>query len=156
AGEGLALILLRPQPLRAWLPATLVAGGLCAALVLVALHSASGAFAGQYVFGVTAVPGVVWSMLTGYTLVPTSQELHAFGPRAILPDLPIALAALPAALVVVTAAFRKLERKAGVVLLATFATALLAPFLYRLLAGAGIHPRYFAAAIAPVLVVIAI
>ena len=156
AGEGLALLLVRPQPLRSWLPAGIVAGSICGGLVLSAAHTAGGVFAGQYVFGITAMPGVVWSMLSGYTLVPTSEQLHALGPRAILPDLPIALAALPAFLVIVTAAFRELGHDGRRVLLVTFGVALLAPFLYRLAAGAGVHPRYFAAAIAPVLVVIAI
>jgi len=133
-----------------------VAGGLCAALVLWALHSAQGIFAGQYVFGLTAMPGVVWSMLTGYTLMPTSEQLHTLGPPAILPFLPIALAALPAFLVVTLAGLRELGSAGRVVLLTTFAVALVAPFLYRLAAGAGVHPRYFAAAIGPILVVTAV
>lgn len=156
AGEGLALLILRPQPLRSWLPAGIVAGALCVSAVLAAARSASGIFAGQYVFGVTAMPGVVWSLLTGYTLMPTSEQLHALGPRAILPDLPIALVALPAFAIVALAGVRTLGRPARVVLLSTFGVALLAPFFYRLAAGAGVHPRYFAAAIAPVLIVTAI
>ncbi len=156
AGEGLALLILRPQPLRAWLPAGIVAGGISGALVLAAVQKASGIFGGQYIFGITALPGVVWSMLTGYTLVPTSEQLHALGPRAILPDLPIALIALPAFLVIASAGVRELGGTARITLLTTFCVALLAPFFYRLVAGAGVHPRYFAAAIAPVLVVTAV
>lgn len=156
AGEGLALLILRPQPLRSWLPAGIVAGALCGALVLAAASTATGIFAGQYVFGASAMPGVVWSMLTGYTLIPTSEQLHALGPRAILPDLPIALAALPAFALVVSTGIRSLDRGGRVAVIATFGVALLAPFFYRLAAGAGVHPRYFAAAIAPVLIVIAV
>lgn len=156
AGQGLALLLLRPAPLRSWLPAGVAAGGLCAALVLFALHRAEGVFAGQYVYGVSAVPGVVWSMLTGYTLMPTSEQLHALGPRAILPFLPIALAALPAFVVVSWAGLRQLGSAGRVVLVMTLAVAFLVPFLYRLTAGAGVHPRYFAATIAPLLAVTAV
>lgn len=156
AGQGLALLIIRPQPIRRWLPAAIVAGLLCGATVVAAALKASGAFAGQYVFGLTAMPGVVWSMLTGYTLMPTSAELHALGPRAVLPHLPLALAALPAFAVVAITALRRLDARGRVVLLASFGVALLAPFFYRLAAGAGVHPRYFAAAIAPVLILTAI
>ncbi len=156
AGEGLALLILRPQPLRSWLPAGIVAGALCGGLVLQAVATATGIFGGQYVFGVTALPGVVWSMLTGYTLVPTSEQLHALGSRAILPNLPLALAALPAFVVLTLAGVRTLGATGRVVIVTSFLVALLAPFAYRLAANAGLHPRYFAAAIAPVLIVTAI
>lgn len=155
AGQGLALLLLWRRPLSTWLPAGAVAGAICAALILAAVRNASGIFAGQYVFGVAALPGVVWSLLTGYTLIPTSEQLHALGPSAALPDLPVALAALPAAIIVGLASLRALDRTGKVVLLATFGVALLVPFLYRVVAGAGVHPRYFAATIGPVLVLTA-
>jgi 4-amino-4-deoxy-L-arabinose transferase-like glycosyltransferase len=155
AGQGLALLILHPRPLRSWLPAGVVAGTLCAAAVVAAAKQASGVFAGQYVLGVSALPGVVWSMLTGYTLMPTSEALHALGPRAILPDLPLALAAAAAFGVIAWHAFRRLDARARVVVLATFGVALLLPFAYRVAAGAGVHPRYFAAAFAPLAVIVA-
>ncbi len=153
AGEGLALLILRPRPLRGWLPAGVVAGAACTGLVLAALQRASGDFGAEYVFGGAALPGVVWSLLTGYTLMPTSEQLHMLGPSAVLPHLPIALATVPAFAIVTAAGLRAVERKARVVLLATFGFALLAPFVYRLVAGVGVHPRYFAAAAAPILIV---
>lgn len=153
AGEGLALLILRPQPIRSWLPAGLVAGALSGGLVLLALGRAPRNFSAEYVFGITAMPGVIWSLLTGYTLMPTSEELHMLGPRAVLPSLPIAIATLPAFGIAATAGIRALRSEARVVLLASFGVALLAPFGYRLAAGAGVHPRYFAAAVAPVLIV---
>jgi uncharacterized membrane protein len=156
AGQGLALLVLRPRPIRSWLPAAVVAGLLCGSTVLAAALKASGAFAGQYVLGLAAMPGVVWSLLTGYTLMPTSEELHALGSRSVLPHLPLALAALPAFAVVATAGLRTLDARGRVVVLASFGVALLAPFFYRLAAGAGVHPRYFAAAIAPILILTAI
>jgi mannosyltransferase len=156
AGQGLALLILRPQPIRSWLPAAAVAGLLCGGTVVAAALRASGAFAGQYVFGVTAVPGVVWSLLAGYTLMPTSEELHELGSRAVLPHLPLALAALPAFLVVTLAGLRRLDARGRAVLLASFGVALLVPFFYRAAAGAGVHPRYFAAAVAPLLMLTAI
>lgn len=155
-GQGLALLLLWRRPLASWLPTSLAAGAVCGALVLMAAKNASGGFAGQYIFGVAAMPGVVWSMLAGYTLLPTSEQLHALGPRAILPHLPIALAALPAFVVVVLAGLRTLNATGRIVLLSTFCVALSVPFLYRLTAGAGVHPRYFSAAIGPLLIVTAI
>ncbi len=155
AGQGLALLMLRPRPLRNWLPAGIAAGLLSGALVLLALESAMGKFAGEYVFGVAALPGVVWSLLTGYTLMPTSEELHLLGPRSVIPDLPMALALIPSFLLIALAGTRALDRPARTVLLTSFGVALLAPFAYRLLAGAGVHPRYFAAAFAPFLVVVA-
>ena len=156
AGEGLALLILRPQPIRSWLPAGIVAGALCGALVIAAVLYASGHFAGEYTFGLTALPGVIWSMISGYTLMPTSEQLHALGPRAILPDLPIALVAVPAFAIIALAGLRALDGRSRVVLLASFGVALLAPFCYRLVAGAGVHPRYFAAGIAPLLILTAI
>lgn len=155
AGQGLALLVLWRRPLHTWLPAGAIAGAICATLLLAAIRNASGVFAGQYEFGVAAMPGVVWSLLTGYTLIPTSEQLHALGPSAALPDLPVALAALPAAIVIGLASLRALDATGRVVLLSTFGTALLVPFLYRLVAGAGVHPRYFAATIGPVLVLTA-
>ena len=154
AGTGLALLLLRPQPLRAWLPAGLVAGALNAAAVLTTAGRASGIFGARYAFGITAVPGIVWSLLSGYTLMPTSETLHALGgSRAALPYLPIALATLPAVVIVAVAGFRTTTREGQVLLLASFAAAVLAPFAYRLAAGVGIHPRYCAAAVVPVVIV---
>ena len=154
-GQGLALLVLHPRPLRSWLPAGLVAGVLCAAAVGGAAVSTPGQFAGEYQLGPTALPGVVWSLITGYTLLPTSQALHAIGIRAVIPDLPFALVTLPAFLVIVVAGLRALERRARVVLVVTFLTALLCPFAIRAVVGAGIHPRYFAAAFAPLVLVLA-
>lgn len=153
AGEGLALLILHPQPIRRWLPAGVVAGGLCCSLVLIAVRYASGIFSADYVFGVTAMPGVVWSLLTGYTLMPTSEELHLLGPSAVLPSLPLAVAVLPTFLIAAAAGIGALRREARVALLTSFGVALLVPFVYRFVAGAGVHPRYFAAAVAPVLIV---
>ncbi|MEO6028943.1 MAG: glycosyltransferase family 39 protein [Candidatus Binatia bacterium] len=155
AGEGLALLLLRPRPIAAWLPAGAVAGAACSAIVLAAARASRVVFGGDYAFGGTALPGVVWSMLTGYTLMPSSEELHTLGAQAILPYLPMALAALPAFAIVAVAGLRALTIPARVLLLTAFGVALLTPFLYRLVAGAGVHPRYFAAAFAPLLIVVA-
>lgn len=156
AGQGLALLILRPQPLRSWLPAGLVAGLLCGSAVVGAALAAPGQFAGEYVFGPMALPGVVWSLSTGYALLPTSEALHAVGIRAIIPDLPVALLALPAFAVMVVAGLRAMDVRARVVILATFLTALLVPFAIRAVAGAGIHPRYFSAVLAPLLVTTAV
>jgi len=155
AGEGLALVLLRRRPIAAWLPAGLVAGAACSAIVLAAARASRVLFGGDYAFGGTALPGVVWSMLTGYTLMPSSEELHRLGPRAVIPYLPVALTALPAFVVLAGAGLRALASPARILLVSAFGVALLTPFVYRLVAGAGVHPRYFAAAFAPLLIVVA-
>jgi hypothetical protein len=149
-------LILRPRPLRSWLPAGLVAGLLCGSAVLGAALAAPGQFAGEYVFGPMALPGVIWSLMTGYALLPTSEALHAVGIRAIIPDLPVALVTLPAFAVMLVAGLRAMDVRARVVIVATFLTALLTPFAIRAVAGAGIHPRYFSAALAPLILTTAI
>ena len=154
-GQGLALLLLHPQPIRSWLPAGAVAGLLCVSVVAGAALATPGQFAGEYTLGPAALPGVVWSLMTGYTLLPTSEALHEIGIRAIIPDLPFALVTLPAFVVIVVAGLRAIEPRTRIVLVVTFLTALLSPFAVRAFAGAGIHPRYFAAAFAPFMLVLA-
>jgi mannosyltransferase len=155
AGQGAALLVLRPRPLRSWLPAGVIAGLMCGAAVVGAALSAPGQFAGEYTFGPMALPGIVWSLLTGYTLLPTSEALHAIGIRAIFPDLPIALVTLPAAALIIVAGARAMEPRARTAVTVTFATALLVPFAIRTVAGAGIHPRYFAAVFTPLALIVA-
>lgn len=154
-GQGLALLALHARPLRSWLPAGSVAGLVCAAAVAGAAVATPGQFGGEYTLGPTALPGVVWSLLTGYTLLPTSEALHEIGIRAIIPDLPFALVTLPAFVVIVVAGLRATEHRVRTVLVVTFLTTLVCPFVVRVVGGVGIHPRYFAAAFAPFILVLA-
>jgi mannosyltransferase len=155
-GEALALFILHPRPFGSWLPAGVIAGIVCGAAVLGAASSAPGQFAGDYKFGPMALPGVVWSLLTGYTLLPTSEALHEIGIRAIMPDVPAALVTLPAFAVIVLKGLGAIPARPRIVLIATFAVPLLVPFAIRAVAGAGVHPRYFAAAFAPLVVMLGV
>src|SRR5262249_31807234 len=76
-GAVLAAIAARPRELRAWMPAAGVASlGSTAALLaaaLVARHQGGG----TYELGWFAVPGALWSLVSGYTLLPDTFALHA-------------------------------------------------------------------------------
>ena len=101
AGEGSGAALVRPQPLRGWLPAAHRRGKHLRRSRAARRPYRGGVFAGQYVFGVTAMP--------------RRRVVHALGVHARADlgaaarartardpsDLPIALAALPAFLVIV-------------------------------------------------------
>jgi len=156
AGAVLAAIAARPRDLRAWLPAAAVASlGSTAALLAAALLARHGG-GGVYELGWFAVPGALWSLVSGYTLLPDTFALHAEGSRAALPYLPVAVAAVPALVVCGLLGLRVLDWRGRVTLLLPFATALLAPFAVHLLAGAPVSPRYFQATVPALLVLLAI
>jgi len=155
-GAVLAAIAARPRELRAWMPGAAVASlGSTAALLaaaLVARHQGGG----TYELGWFAVPGALWSLVSGYTLLPDTFALHTEGSRAALRYLPIAVAAIPALAACAILGLRALDGRARVTLLLPFATALLAPFAVRVLAGAPVNPRYFQATVPAILVLLAI
>lgn len=155
-GAVLAAIVTRPRPVRAWLPASAVtavaavaAFGLAA---LVATHRAGG----SYEFGWFAFPGALWSLVSGYTLLPDTFALHAAGSRSALPYLPIALAAAPALAACALLGLRALGWRARVALLLPVAAALLGPFAVRLVLGVSVNPRYFQATVPAILALLAV
>jgi 4-amino-4-deoxy-L-arabinose transferase-like glycosyltransferase len=156
AGAVLAAIAARPRELRAWLPAAAVASlGSTAALLAAALLARRGG-GGIYELGWFAVPGGLWSLVSGYTLLPDTFALHAEGSRAALPYLPVAVGALPALVLCTLLGLRVLDWRGRVTLVLPFVTALLAPFAVHLLAGAPVNPRYFQATVPALLVLLAI
>jgi 4-amino-4-deoxy-L-arabinose transferase-like glycosyltransferase len=89
-GELVVLLIIQRKPLRSWLPAAIATAGalliaLVAAVVLPTHRPVS-----EYALGWFAFPGVVWSMLAGYTLLPGSDNLHLLGWHAALPYVPLA------------------------------------------------------------------
>jgi uncharacterized membrane protein len=144
-GELLVLLVLWRRPLAAWLPAGVAAAGLAGAALLSAALIAKHSAGGDYALGVLALPGAVWSMVSGYVLMPDSEALHGAGARAALRYLPIAGAAAIPLAVVGIAALRRLDRTARLVLIVPLVTLLAAPFTVRLLLGVAVNPRYFMA-----------
>src|SRR5262249_44034652 len=155
-GAVLAAAAARPREVAAWLPAALVpsgaSGGALPAAALLAHHGGGG----SYEFGWFAMPGVLWSLVSGYALLPDTFALHAEGSRAALRYLPIALAAAPALAACALLGLRALDGRARLTVLLPFATALLAPFAVRLVMGVTVNPRYFQATVPAVLVLLAI
>jgi mannosyltransferase len=155
AGSLAVVALLRPRPLAAWLPA---AAGLVTAVgatVLLALLAARHSGGGEYALGPLAAPGMVWSMLAGYTLLPSSEELHARGAAAAFPYLALAV---PAGLAMAAMLVRGLVAfgpRARAVILVPLAAVLLGPWTVMLVLGVGINPRYVTTGLPAFLVLLA-
>lgn len=155
ASSLMILAILRPRPWRSWVPAALGVLAAVGASVLQALLLARHSGGGEYGLGVLAIPGTVWSMISGYMFLPTSEELHLGGLRAAAPYVAVAL---PAALVVaalVSHGLRALEARARLLLLLPVAGVVLGPYVVRLVLGVGINPRYATTAVPALLVLLA-
>jgi hypothetical protein len=143
-GLMLVLPLLRRKQWREWLSQfSLVSVGmlLVTYLGLFVAGRTSGAI---YDIDWLAFPGVLWSMLSGYTLLPTSEALHAEGVRAVLPYLPVALLAIPPLLLVIATGWKRIEPQFRVLLGVTLAAALMGPFAVSFVfSGVSLNPRYF-------------
>lgn len=137
------LFLLERNRLRAWLPALVASCVLFIMLVLAAKYLATphagGAYHGLKIIG---LPGMVWGLLAGYTLMPSSSEMHDQGLRAILPYLPIASMALVALVLTLWRGLQTLSRPAWILLLGVLAGVLFPPLLMSNLFDIGINPRY--------------
>ncbi len=154
-GAALAAVAVRPQPVRGWLlPAAVTAAGCVGALAMAALVASHQA-GGSYEFGWFAFPGALWSLVSGYALLPDTFALHAQGGRAAVPYLPIALAATPVLVACGLLGLGRLGWRARLVLVLPLAAALLGPFAVRLVLGVGVNPRYFQATVPAVLVMLA-
>lgn len=139
----LVLLLRHRRPWSSWLPAGAISALFVLGLMLLAVLVAGHTSGAVYKTGFLAFPGVIWSMLSGYTLMPSPAELHVEGVRAVLPFLPVALlCAVPACLLAVSGV-RALDSDARLVLLTTFLIPVLAPFMVSLVfPGVSINPRY--------------
>ena len=154
--EMLALLTLRARLWRSWIVPAAALCGLSLVLVLAAKYLATHHAGGSYDFGWVSLPGLVWSLISGYTLVPSSSELHATGTRAALKYLPIALPTCAAVFVIGLAALRSVSRESLVVLLAIILATLLGPFAASLFFDISINPRYAMASIPAILVLLAV
>lgn len=155
-GAALAAILVRPKPVRAWLPATAVTAVGCGTAFTMAALVASHRAGGDYAFGWFALPGALWSLVAGYSLLPDTFSLHSEGAHAAVRYLPVALAAAPALAVCAVLGLRALSPRARLGLLLPPAAALVGPFAARLVLGVSLNPRYFQAAVPAVLVLLAV
>ena len=153
----IVVLLFQRQPISAWLPAISVTVlgvmGLMLAAILVASHH-SGA---SYDIGLLAMPGVGWSVLSGYTLLPSAEELHAIGARAAFPYLVLAVPAIIPLGIGVVAGIIVMDREARLLILITIAIPLLAPFIVRIIfPEVSINPRYVMSAAPSFLVLLAV
>ena len=136
------LLLLR-RPFKGWLPAVGISGAGVIGLMLMAILVAGHQSGETYDTGFIAFPGVVWSMISGYTLMPGSEELHALGIRAALPYLPVALITVIPLGILAVKGLMALDRDALLLILATLAVPLLAPFMVIVVfPDVSINPRY--------------
>lgn len=156
AGAVLCAVAVRPRELRAWLPEAAVVSVASTLSLLTAALVARHGGGGSYELGWFALPGTLWSLVSGYTLMPDTFALHAEGSRAAMRYLPVAVAAAPALVVCAVLGLRPLDWRGRLTLVLPFATALLAPFAIRVLLGVPVNPRYFQATVPAILVLLAI
>ncbi|MES2352828.1 MAG: glycosyltransferase family 39 protein [Pseudomonadota bacterium] len=142
AAEFLALLILASNRWRFWAVAMAVTLAMMAGPVLAAKYLATPHAGGSYQMGIVALPGLIWSLISGYTLLPSSAELHAEGPRAALTYLPLALAGFVALSVTSFAALRCLPKTHWLPLIIICGTVILGPFFASMLFDVGNNPRY--------------
>jgi len=97
---------------------------------------------GSYEMGILALPGLVWSLISGYTLLPSSAELHTQGTRAVLLYLPLAFAGFVALLVLSCSALWTLPKTRWLPLVIMIGTVILGPFVASMFFDVGNNPRY--------------
>ena len=150
------LFFLERKRFRAWAPALAASCVLFVMLVLAAKYLATPHAGGDYEgIKLIGLPGMVWGMLTGYTLMPSSSDFHDRGLVAILPYLPVAAAALVALLVSCWAALQSLPRPAWILLLGVLLGTLAPPLAMSFFFDIGINPRYAMTSVACFIVLLA-
>jgi uncharacterized membrane protein len=153
--EVLALLLIASKRWRSWGPSMAASCLLVLGPVLCAKYLATPHAGGSYQLGLLAFPGVVWSLLTGSALMPSSAEVHADGMRAAMRYLPLAIPALAALSIAGVATLRSTSRPSLLLLLTLLGAVLLGPFIVSLLFDVGVNPRYAMAGAPAFLVLIA-
>jgi mannosyltransferase len=155
AAEGLILLALRYSRWRDWALAFAATCGAVIVLVLSAKLLATPHAGSHYQIGWVALPGLIWSMIGGYALLPDSAELHTHGVEAAARYLPLALAVAGALVVIGASAFRALSRQALLLCAVIIAVPVLFPFVVSQLFDVGINPRYAMPATPALLVLLA-
>ena len=139
---------------RSWMLAGAALVVMTMVVVGLAIFVAGHASGEIYALGWWAFPGVIWSMIAGYTLLPSAEELHASGVRAVLPYLPLALFAIVPLCVCVLRGFNALIENGRVVVSVVLFVTLIGPFVVvQVLRDVSVNPRYFVAG-APALFVL--
>jgi 4-amino-4-deoxy-L-arabinose transferase-like glycosyltransferase len=155
--EMLALLVVRPRPLRSWLPAWTASGLAILGAFLLAAFLATHHTGGTFQPGPAALPGILWSLLSGYALLPSATALHREGTRATLVYLPLAVPGLAALAVSGVTALSTVHGRARLLLALTLAATLLAPFAVGVvMPGVGLNPRYASAGLPALLALIGI
>jgi mannosyltransferase len=153
--ELLVLAIVCGQRWRAWVPAMAASCLLSLLLLWPAWFIADGHVGGNYQMDPLWLPGMMWSLISGYTLLPTSAELHAQGAHAALVYVPFAAVGLLAVAILGVAALRSAPKLALLTLITILAVVMLAPFGAWALAGIAVNPRYAMAGLPALLVLLA-
>ena len=144
--EILVLLWYRPRPWSSWVPAALASCAAILALVYIALFLTDPRSGEIYKIGLFAFPGSVWAMLVGYTLLPSSEELHALGRSAIWPYLPYALVTLAPFAILFLTGLKTLFWRALIVVILVLGVVILGPFAaHFVFPKISINPRYLMA-----------
>ena len=153
--EVLALVSLAPGRWRSWVTAAVASCFVVLGVVLCAKLLATSNAGGSYEMGLLPLPGLLWSLISGYTLIPTSPELHAQGARAVVAYLPIAIPSAVAVIVLAAATVHRIQSKALLLLTIIIGVVVLGPFAVGLLFPVAINPRYAMAGVPALLVLLA-
>jgi uncharacterized membrane protein len=153
--EVLALAATRRADWRRWAPA-MAAGSLATFAAALAAYTLAYAEAGgHYRLGPLAIAGVPWALLTEYTLLPTSEQLHASGIGAALPYLPAALLFGGCAALLCWRGAQELSPQVRLPLSVVVAIVILVPYATTFAMQVEPHPRYTLAALPGILVILA-
>jgi|GEM_PF-1533801 len=153
--EFLVLLVSAAKRWRDWLPLMGLSLLFVMAPMMSAKYLATPHAGSTYGVGLIALPGLIWSLISGYTLLPTSMQLHDNGLRAALPYLPVAIAAAAALTVIAINAYRSLTKASISALAGITGTVIFAPFIVGLFFDVGINPRYAIACTPAILAFIA-
>lgn len=149
--EFLVLLALGRNRWRSWTPMMGLSLAFIIAPMLSAKYLATPHAGGSYGIGIIALPGLIWSLIGGYTLLPTSIQLHEQGARAVLPYIPVASVTAAALMVIGFAAYRSISKSDLIALAIITCTIIFAPFAVGIFFDVGVNPRYAIACVPAVL-----
>jgi Dolichyl-phosphate-mannose-protein mannosyltransferase len=137
------LFVLAQRRWRQWAP-MLIFGCVCfIGPILAARYLATPVAGGNYEnIGVIGLPGMMWGLLTGYTLMPSSDEMHRLGLRAIVPYIPVVTLGLSVTGIIIWSAVKTASKPAWILLLGVFLGVLFGPLAINSVFEISINPRY--------------
>ncbi len=137
------LFILARDRWRHWAPILIVGCIFSVGPILAARYLATPVAGGNYQgIGLIGLPGMVWGLLAGYTVMPSSDELHRLGLQAIIPFFPIVVLGLIIAAIVIWSALKTASKPAWILLLGVLSGVLLGPLAIASLFEITINPRY--------------